>query len=142
MSSPWMTSKRYHFLERVWHKTRSSLDRLRNSKQCHLCNRHDKSKIRIFYKYGINNAENTHQLWSCINKKFIDGPFLPIHNSLHSLCDVFSSYFKDKITLKQSSSPVHILNKVNVQPQHINYLLSSFTPAAVEEVRQIIVFSK
>ena len=34
-----------------------------------------------------------------------------------------------------------MFNKLNIQPPHINYLLSSFTRAAAEEVRQIIMSS-
>ena len=54
---------------------------------------------------------------------------------------VFSCYFKDNITLIQSLFPVHILNKVNVQLLQINVLLSSFTPATVDEMMRIIMSS-
>ena len=43
--SPWMSleiilaKRRRRYLERVWHLTRSLLDRSRYSKQLHLCNR-------------------------------------------------------------------------------------------------------
>ena len=45
------------------------------------------------------------------------------------------------MTLIQFSFPGHMLNKVRLQPPQINSLLSSFTPAAFEEVRQIIMYS-
>ena len=148
--SPWMTSemllskRRRRYLEHVWRKTRSSLDRSRYSKQCHLCNRQmAKAKSEYFTNMVSSNSENSHQLWSCINKILHRraAPSLPKHNSLCSLCDLFSGYFKDKITRIQSSFPVHMLNKVEVQPPPISSLLSSFTPATAEEVRQIIMSS-
>ena len=148
--SPWMTSeillskRRRRYLERVWRKTRSSLDRSRYSKQCHLCNRQmAKAKSEYFTNMVSSNSENSRQLWSCINKILHRraAPSLPKHNSLCSLCDLFSGYFKDKITRIQSSFPVHMLNKVEVQPPPISSLLSSFTPATAEEVRQIIMSS-
>ena len=84
--------------------------------------------LKILTSYGV-----------ALIKSYTDG--LPKHNSLCSLCDLFSGYFKDKITRIQSSFPVHMLNKVEVQPPPISSLLSSFTPATAEEVRQIIMSS-
>ena len=139
-----LSKRRRRYLERVWRKTRSSLDRSRYSKQCHLCNRQmAKAKSEYFTNMVSSNSENSHQLWSCINKILHRraAPSLPKHNSLCSLCDLFSGYFKDKITRIQSSFPVHMLNKVEVQPPPISSLLSSFTPATAEEVRQIIMSS-
>ena len=102
-----------------------------------------KAKSEYFTNMVSSNSENSHQLWSCINKILHRraAPSLPKHNSLCSLCDLFSGYFKDKITRIQSSFPVHMLNKVEVQPPPISSLLSSFTPATAEEVRQIIMSS-
>ena len=58
-----------------------------------------------------SNFEHPHQLLNCINKGFRRpaAPSLPKQNSLSYLCNVFSGYFKDSITLIQSSFPVHVL---------------------------------
>ena len=53
--APWMTpeiiqsKRRRRYLERVWRKSRSSLDRSRYTRQCHLF----KSKVVLLRNYGL-----------------------------------------------------------------------------------------
>ena len=121
--APWMTpeilqsKRRRRYIERVWRKSRSSLDRSRYSKHCHYCNRHmAKSKSDYYTHMVSNNSESLRQLWNCINKILHRRPasYLPNHVSIKSLCDSFSSHFKDKISLIRSAFPDHTLSTVNV----------------------------
>ena len=74
-SAPWMTpeiiqsKRRRRYLERVWRKSRSSLDRSRYTRQCHLCNR-QMSKAKSYYYENMvaNNSATPKQLWKCINQ--------------------------------------------------------------------------
>ena len=109
--APWMTpgiiqSKRRHrYLERVWRKSRSSLDRSRYTRQCHLCNR-QWSQITMV----SNNSTTPKQLWKCINQILHrrPAPSLPTRASIKSLYKSFSSHFKDKNTFSlQRSHPRH-----------------------------------
>ena len=73
--APWMTpeiiqsKRRRRYLERVWRKSRSSLDRSRYTRQCHLCNR-QMSKAKSYYYENMvaNNSATPKQLWKCINQ--------------------------------------------------------------------------
>ena len=66
---------------------------------------------------------------------------LPSHVSVKFLCDSFSNYFKNKISLIQSAFPDHALNPVQVDSPQVNSLITSFAPATVDEVRKIIMSS-
>ena len=121
--APWMTleilqsKRRCHYLERVWYKSRSHLDRSRYSKQCHYCNTEmAKAKSDYYTNMVSNNAGNPRQLLNCINKILhrVPAPSLPNRVSIKSLCDSFSSHFKNKISLIQSAFPDHTLNPVQV----------------------------
>ena len=121
--APWMTpeilqsKRRRRCLERVWRKSRSSLDRSRYSKHCHYCNRQMAKAKSDYYTYMVsNNSESPRQLWNCINQILHrrPAPSLPNHVSIKSLCDSFSSHFKDKISLIRSAFPGHNLSTVNV----------------------------
>ena len=61
--------------------------------------------------------------------------------SLSSRCGVSLSYFKDTISITQSSFPVQMLNKVKDQFSETNSPISCFTPTTVEEVKQIMMYS-
>ena len=62
--APWMTpeilqSKRRRYLERVWRKSRSSLDGSHYSKHCHYCNRQmAKAKSDYYTNMVSNNSES------------------------------------------------------------------------------------
>ena len=93
--APWMTpdiiqsKRRRRYLERVWRKSRSSLDRSRYTRQCHLCNR-QMSKAKSYYYENVkvsNNSATPKQLWKCINQILHrrPAPSLPTHASIKSL---------------------------------------------------------
>ena len=86
--APWMTpeiiqsKRRRRYLECVWRKSRSSLDRSRFTRQCHLCNR-QMSKAKSYYYENMvsNNSATPKQLWKCINQilRKRPAPSLPCH---------------------------------------------------------------
>ena len=93
--SPWMSlesilaKRRRRYLERVWRRTRSPLDRSRYRKQLHLCNRMmSKSKSDYYTSLRSNNSANPRHMWNSVNKilhREKSKP-LPDHTSLESLC--------------------------------------------------------
>ena len=87
-----------------------------------------------------DNAGNPCQLLNCINKMLyrVPAPTLPNHVSINQVCDSFSSYFKNKISLIRSAFPGHTLNPVQVDSPQVNSLLASFKPATADEVRKVI----
>ena len=73
--SPWMSleiilaKRRRRYMERVWRRTRSTLDRSRYTKQLHLCNRMmSKSKSDYYTSLLSNNSANPRHMWNSVNK--------------------------------------------------------------------------
>ena len=73
--SPWMSleiiiaKRRRRYLERVWRRSRSPLDRSRYTKQLHLCNRMmSKAKSDYYTSLLSNNSDNPRQMWNSVNK--------------------------------------------------------------------------
>ena len=57
------------YLERVWRRSRSPLDRSRYTKQLHLCNRMmSKSNSDYYTSLLSNNTANPRQMWNSVNK--------------------------------------------------------------------------
>ena len=138
------SKRRRRYLERVWRKSRSSLDRSRYTGQCHLCNRQmSKAKSRYYENIVANNSATPTQLWKCINQILHrwPAPSLPTHASLKSLCNSFSSHLKHKTSLIHSAFTDHTTDTVNVDSPQLNSQLTSFEPATTTEVRTIIMSS-
>ena len=131
--APWMIpeiiqSKLHHrYLERVWRKSRSSLDRSRYTRQCHLCNQ-QMSKAKSYYYENMvsNNSPTPKQLWKCINQS--------------SHCVTLS-----QVILKTKSAsyiqPSQITLQTHADSPQPNSQLTSFKPATTAEVRKIIMSS-
>ena len=109
--SPWLSleiilaKRRRRYLERVWRRTRSPLDRSRYTKQLHLCNRMmSKSKSDYYASLRSNNSANPRHMWNSVNKILHreKSKSLPDYTSLDTLCSSFSKFFNDKITLIRS----------------------------------------
>ena len=138
------SKRRRRYLERVWRKSRSSLDRSRHTRQCHLCNR-QMSKAKSYYYENMlsNNSASPKQLWKCINQILHRrlAPSLRTHASIKSLYNSFSNHFKDKISLIHSTFTDHTPDTVNADSPQLNSQLASFEPATTAEVRKIIMSS-
>ena len=141
--APWMnpeiikSKQRRRYLERVWRKSRSSLDRSRYTRQSHLCNREmSKAKSHYYENMVSTNSATPKQLWECINKILHrrPAPSLPTHASIKSLCNSFLSHFKDKISVIQSTFTGHTPHTVHADFPQLNFQLASFEPATTTEV--------
>ena len=102
-----------------------------------------KAKSDYYTNMVSNNSESPRQLCNYINQILHrrPAPSLPNHVSMKSLCDSFSSHFKDKISLIRSAFPDHTLSTVNVDSPRVNILVVSFEPATAGEVKKIMMYS-
>ena len=127
------------------HLQHSSLDRSRYTRQCHLCNQ-QMSKAKSYYYENMvaNNSATPKQLWKCINQILHrrPAPSLPTHASIKSLCNSFSSHFKDKISLIHSAFTDHTSDTINADSPQLNSKLTSFEPATTTEVKKNNVIPK
>ena len=129
---PWMTperiqsKRRCRYLERVWRKYRSSLDRSRYTHK-RQPSKWQMSKVKLYYYENMvsnNSATPKQQL---------------MHQSSQWI--TLFSHFKDKISLIHSAFPGHTPNIVNVDSTQLNFQLSSLEPATTAEVRKIVMSS-
>ena len=67
--------------------------------------------------------------------------FVYYHASIKSLCNSFSSHFKDKISVIQSSFTGHTPDTIHADFPQLKFQLASFEPATTTEVRKIIMSS-
>ena len=146
--NPWMTAdilgakRRRRYLERVWRKTPTSLNRSRFTRQTHLCNRMmAKAKSAYYSKEIDKNSGDQRSLWKAFNLILHRrSPIkLPECISLADLAKTFGSFFIDKITLIRSKFPtcpnVQQHTRLNV-PE-----MSEFCLASEEEIWRLIMTS-
>ena len=112
--TPWMTQEilkekvRRRRLERVWRRTRNRHDRSRYRVQCNLCNRiMEKTKANFYANIISKNSEDPKKLWKSISNILhrFPAPSLPENLSLKTICEKFSMFFADKITIIRSKCP-------------------------------------
>ena len=121
--NPWMTpailtSKQHRrYLERVWRKNPTALNRSRLTRQTHLCNRQmSKAKSAHYSKIIAEHSGDYGSLWKAFNKILHRCPkmHLPDHSSVGALANTFSSLFSNKISVIRPSFPSdshsHVLN--------------------------------
>ena len=143
-SAPWMTpdifkfKRRHRYLESVWRKPSSSLDRSRYKRQCHLCNRQMSKTKSFYYEHMVSNNSATpkKQLWKCINQILLL-LYQPMHQSSHCVT-LFLVILKTKSTLNIELS---YSRHCNSDSPNLHYKLASFEPATTAEVRTIIMSS-
>ena len=109
----WMTpailaSKRYRrYLERVWRRNPTALNRSRLTRQTHLCNRQmSKAKSAHYSQIITEHSGDYGSLWKAFNKFLHRCPkiYLPDHSSIATLANAFSSFFINKISVIRSSA--------------------------------------
>ena len=92
-----LASKRHRrYLERVWRRYPTALNRSRLSKQIHLCNRQmSKAKSAHYSKIIAEHSGYHRSLWQAFNKILHRYPkmYLPDHSSITALANTFSSFF-------------------------------------------------
>ena len=148
--SPWMSleiilaKRRRRYLERVWRRTRSPLDRSRYNKQLHLCNRMmSESKSNYYTSLLSNNSANPRHMWNSVNKILHrqKSKQLPDYTSLDTLCSSLSKFFTDKITLIRSNFLTNDHSHDFPEPPHVENTMDQFAPTTTSEVRTIILKS-
>ena len=125
-------------LEKVWRRTCYRRDRSRYRVQCNLCNRIMKKAKTIFYASIIlENSEDPKKLWKSVNNILhrFPAPSLPENLSLKTICEKFSNFFVDKITIIRSKFPDN--NELrNVHPSlYIHFLVNTLTLATETEIK-------
>ena len=143
--APWMTpdisqsERRRRYLERVWCKSRSSLDRSRYSRQWHRCNREMANAISDYYESMVsNNSATPQQLWKRINQILHrrSSPSL-YHASIKSWCDSSSHNISHINSAYTGLTP----DIVNTEFPEVISQLVSFKPATIAEVRKLFMSS-
>ena len=89
------------YLEIIWLRTRSPLDRSRYTKQLHICDyMKSKAKSDCYTNFISKHSENPCQMWKSLNTILHQHKLkvLPKHSLLDSLCSSFSKHFTDKIS--------------------------------------------
>lgn len=146
----WMTpailaaKRQRRYLERVWRKNRTPLNRSRLTKQTHLCNRlMAKAKAAHYSDILAEHSDDHRSVWRAINKILHRCPkmHLPKCSSIHSLAEAFGSFFLDKITKIRSSfpsDPNSFSNPAHSSPPGARNELCDFAPVTEEEVRRLV----
>ena len=143
--NPWMTpailaSKRHRrYLERVWCRYPTALNRSKLSKQIHLCNRQMSKANSAHYSKIIAEHSGDHRsLWQAFNKILHCCPkmYLPDHSSIAALANTFSSFFINKISITRSSFPSGSCSNVLTPPntREVPHNLSHVTDAEVRRL--------
>ena len=145
--NPWMTpailaSKRYRrYLERIWRRNLTSLNRSRLIRQTHLCNRQmSKAKSAHYSKIIAEHSGNYGSLWKAFNKILHRCPkmHLPDHSSIATLANTFSSFFINKISVIRSSFPSDSHSRV-LNPPDTRKVLQNLGCVSADEVRYLVL---
>ena len=145
--NPWMTpailaSRRHRkYLERVWCRYPSALNRSRFSKQIHLCNKQmSKAKSPHYSKTIAEHSGDHRSLWQAFNKILHRCPkmYLPDHSSITSLANTFSSFFINKISIIRSSFSSGSCSNV-LTPPSTRDVLHNLYHVTDAEVRRLVL---
>ena len=131
-----IAKRRRRYLEIVWRRTRSPLDRYRYPKQLHICN-------RMMSKSKSDYSANPRPMWTSVNKilhREKSKP-LPDYISLDTLCSSFSKFFTDKIPLIRTNFVKNDPSRDFPEPPHVENTMNQFTHTTTSEVRSILLKS-
>ena len=144
--NPWMTPailapKRYRgYLERVWHRTPTALNRSRLARQTHLCNRQmSKPKSAHYSKIIAEHSGDYGSLWKALNKILHCCPklHLPDYSSIATLANTFSWFFINKISVICSSFSSDSHSRV-LNPTDTRKILQNLSCVSADEVRHLV----
>ena len=145
--NPWMTpsilaSKRHRrYLERVWRRYSTALNRSRFSKQINLCSKQmSKAKSTHYSKIIVEHSGDHRSLWQAFNKILHCCPkmYLPDHSSITTLANTFSSFFINKIYIIQSSFSSGSCSNV-LTPPNTREVLHKRPHVTDAEVRRLVL---
>ena len=142
--NPWMTpvilaSKRYRrYLERVWRRNPTTLNRCRLTKQTHLCNRQtSKAKSAHYSKIIAEHSGKYGSLWKAFNKILHRCPkiHLPDHSSIAHFCKHYQLVFINEISVIRSSFPYSRV----LYPPDTRKVLQNLSCVTADEVRHLVL---
>ena len=130
------SKRRSRYLERVWPKSRSSLDRYATRRNVIYVSEMKKAKSYYYETMVASSSAAPKQLWKCFNQSLHrrPAPSFSTHAS-------FIKSFKDRISLIHSAVTYHTSEIANADSPQLNYQLASFEPTTTAEVQQIIMSS-
>jgi len=148
-TNPWMTPEilaaktQRRYLERVWRRNPTPLNRSRFTRQTHLCNRlMSKAKSDYYTQVVRDNSSDQRSLWRALNHVLHRSPprSLPEFCSIGQLATRFGSFFKDKITAIRTAFPNTPMSDDTVSHDIlITPSLSTFCPATEDEIRRLVM---
>ena len=137
-----MASKRHHrYLERVWRRNPTALNRTRLTRQTHFCNKQmSKAKSAHFSKIIADHSGDHRSLWKAFNKILHRCPKvrLPDQTTIEALANTFSSFFINKISLIRSSFSSGACSDV-LNPPVTGMVLQNLTYVTYDEVRRLVL---
>ena len=139
-----LASKRYRrYLERIWCRNPTAINRSRLTTQTHLCNRQMSKAISAHYSKIIAELFGDHgSLWKAFNKILRRCPkiHLPDHSSIATLASTFSSFFMNKISVIRSSFPSDSHSRV-LNPPDTRKVLQNPSCVSADEVSQLVLWA-
>ena len=137
--SPPPSYRRY--LERVWCRNPTALNRSRLTRQIHLCNRQmSKAKSAHYSKIIAEHSGDYGSLRKAFNKILGRCPkiHLPDHSSIATLANIFSSFLINKISVIRSSFPSDSHSRV-LNPPDTKKALQHLSCVSADEVRHLVL---
>ena len=139
-----LASKRHRrYLEHVWRRNPTALNRSRLTRQTHLCNRQmSKAKSAHYSKIIAEHSGDYGSLWKAFNKILHRCPkmHLPDHSSIAALANTFSSFFINKISVILSSFPSDSHSRV-LNPPDTRKVLQNLSCVTADEVRHLVLLA-
>ena len=137
-----LASKRHRrYLQRVWRRYPTALNRSRFSKQIHPCKKQMSKPKSAHYSKIIAEHSGDHRfLWQAINKILHRCPkmYLQDHSSITALANTFSAFFINKIFIIRYSFPSGTCSNV-LTPQNTREVLHNLSHVADAEVRRLVL---
>ena len=95
------------YLDHIWRRNQTAVNRSRLSRQTHHCNRQWKAKLAHYSKIIAEHSGDHRSLWKPSNKIVHRCPkmHIPDHSSIVDLVHTFSSFFINKISVIRSFFP-------------------------------------
>ena len=139
-----LASKRYRrYLECIWRRNPTALNRSRLTKQTLLCNRQmSKAKSAHYSKIIAEHSGDHGPLWKAFNKILHRCPkiHLPDHSSIATLANTFSSFFINKISVIRSSFPSDSHSRV-LNPPDTRKVLQNLSCVSADVVCHLVLWA-
>ena len=136
------TKRHRRYLERVWSRYPTALNRSRLSKQTHLCNRQmSKANSAHYTKIIAGHSGDHRSLCQAFNKILHRCPkmYLPDHSSIAALANTFTFFFSiNKISIIPSSFPSGSCSNV-LTPPKTREILHNLTHVTDDEVCRLVL---